>query len=314
MTNAPQQQKQETIFWIETESIKTNPHQPRKDFNDEKINELAQSIKQYGILQPLVVSRQEKEIPSGTVVEYELIAGERRLRAAKLLGLQQIPVIIKDEPAEKIKLELALVENIQRENLNAMERAYAFKELVDKFNYTEPMIAKNVSKSRPYVANTMRLFKLPASIQKALLEGKINEGHTRPLLMLAEQPEEQQNLFETIVASRMNVRDAEAAGRRLASHRARKKEFKIDLYTKSIEEKLKQILGARVSIERRGENGGRISFDFFSEAELQNFLQRISTPGENEPHSESSEPLILEPQLVNNSIPLDHDLLEEFTI
>src|SRR3989338_7059979 len=269
------QQKEQTIFWVETENIKANPFQPRKEFDENKLKELADSIKQYGILQPLVVVRQEKEIESGTIVEYELIAGERRLRAAKLVGLKQVPIIIRDEPADKIKLELALVENIQREDLNPIERAKAFKELLKKFSYTLDSLAK-----------------------------KINEGHTRPLLMLYDQPLEQENLFNSMLVRPMSVREAESISRRLASHRARKKEFKIDHYVKSIEEKLKQVLGARVSIERRGEEGGRVSFDFFSEEELQGFLQKITNAGET-----IEGPLLMETQLAIKSFaPLDHDL------
>ncbi|OGZ31693.1 MAG: hypothetical protein A3H02_01345 [Candidatus Niyogibacteria bacterium RIFCSPLOWO2_12_FULL_41_13] len=298
------QQKEQTIFWVETENIKANPFQPRKEFDENKLKELADSIKQYGILQPLVVVRQEKEIESGTIVEYELIAGERRLRAAKLVGLKQVPIIIRDEPADKIKLELALVENIQREDLNPVERAKAFKELLEKFSYTLDSLAKKISKSRPYVSNSLRILDLPEKIQIALAEEKINEGHTRPLLMLSDQPLEQENLFNSMLVRPMSVREAESISRRLASHRARKKEFKIDPYVKSIEEKLKQVLGARVSIERRGEEGGRVSFDFFSEEELQGFLQKITNAGET-----IEGPLLMETQLAIKSFaPLDHDL------
>src|SRR3989338_7581697 len=139
------QQKEQTIFWVETENIKANPFQPKKEFE------------------------------SGTIVEYELIAGERRLRAAKLVGLKQVPIIIRDEPADKIKLELALVENIQREDLNPVERAKAFKELLEKFSYTLDSLAKKISKSRPYVSNSLRILDLPEKIQIALAEEKINE-------------------------------------------------------------------------------------------------------------------------------------------
>lgn len=315
------QQKQDTIFWVETEKISPNPLQPRKEFDENKLKELADSIRQYGILQPLVVVRQEKEVESGTVVEYELIAGERRLRASKLLGLKQVPVIIRDEPSEILKLELALVENIQREDLNPMERARAFKELIKKFSYTLLETAKKIGKSKPYVSNTLRLLDLPPHMQKALEEGRISEGHTRPLLMLSDQPLEQGNLFNSMLARPISVREAEALGRRLASHRARKTEFKIDPYTKSIEEKLKQILGARVSIEKRGEQGGRISFDFFSEEEMRGFLHKITNAGE------TIEGPLMEPQLASqNFAPLDHDFtpynpldyeenyLKEFTV
>lgn len=294
------QKKEQNIFWVEIDKIKNNPFQPRQEFDENKLKELAESIKQYGILQPLVVIRQEKEVPTGTTVEYELIAGERRLRASKMIGLKQVPVIIRQEPASELKLEMALVENIQREDLNPIEKARAFKELINKFSYTPLTLAKKIGKSRVFISNTMRLLNLPAEMQKALETGRILEGHARPLLMLSDQPDEQARLFNAMMTKPMSIREAEETGRRLAAHRARKKEFKLDPYTKSIEEKLKQTLGARVNIERRADGAGRISIDFFSEEELQEFLQKvIGRAPEEKPE--------MSPQLASRSIPLDHD-------
>src|SRR3989344_5767702 len=175
--------KAESIFWIETEKIRPNPLQPRREFDEVKLNELAESIKQYGILQPLVVVRMEREAETGTAVDYELIAGERRVRAAKHANPNHFSLIIRDEPSGKVKLELALIENVQREDLNPIERGRAFKQLMDEFNLSQKDVGARVGKSREYVANTIRLLSLPDYIQKAVVDRRINEGHTRPLLM-----------------------------------------------------------------------------------------------------------------------------------
>jgi len=164
---------QESIFQIEVEKIKPNPYQPRRDFNDEEIEELARSIREFGVIQPLVVTKIEKETETGTSVEYELIAGERRLLAAKKIGLRTVPAIVKRVDIGKAKLEMALVENIQRSNLNPIETARGYARLQDEFNLTQQEIAARVGKSRAAVANTMRLLTLPSDLQEALLMGKI---------------------------------------------------------------------------------------------------------------------------------------------
>ena len=268
--------EEQRIFWVEVEKVKPNPMQPRSNFDEIKLKELAESIKQYGILQPLVVVRQEYEIPTGTAVDYELISGERRLRAAKIAGLTQVPVIIRSEPAEQVKLELSLIENVQREDLGPIERARAFKQLAQEFNLKHHEIAAKISKSREYVTNSIRLLSLPEEMQQALTEGRITEGHTRPLLMLANRPEEQYTLFKEIIYKQMTVRDAERISRRVAYDRARKiEEAAIDPQIQNMKEKVAEVLGTRVSIERKG-MGGRISIEFFSEEELQNLLNRMA--------------------------------------
>src|SRR3990172_2629209 len=178
-----------SIFWIELDKIKPNHYQPRREFEQDKLRDLADSIRQYGVLQPLVVSRLEIEKPDGGIaVEYEIIAGERRLRASKLVGLSQIPVIIRVGDDSMMKLELAIIENLQREDLNPVDRAKAFHKLAEEFEYKHTEIASKIGKSREYVSNTIRILSLPEDILAALADRRINEGHTRPLLMLVDRP------------------------------------------------------------------------------------------------------------------------------
>ncbi len=265
-----------SIFWVEVDRISPNPYQPRKEFNDEKIAELADSIRQYGILQPLVVTRQETEREDGGItVEYELIAGERRLRASKLAMLPQVPVIIRaQEETSKMKLELAIIENLQREDLNAIDRALAFKQLVDEFNLKHIEIAKKVGKSREYVSNTLRLLGLPSNIQNALVAREITEGHARPLLMLGERPQERDTLFTEIKTKKLTVRESERIARRIATDKARKQDLSPELIT--IEKNLTETLGTRVQIEQRSKKGGKVHIDYFSEEDLKRLLDILA--------------------------------------
>ena len=267
--------KAESIFWIEAEKIRPNPLQPRREFDEARLNELAESIRQYGILQPLVVVRMEREVPTGTAVDYELIAGERRLRAAKIAGLSHVPAIIRSEPADKVKLELAIIENVQREDLNPLERAKAFKQLMDEFSLRQRDVGLRVGKSREFVANSMRLLTLPDYIQKGIVDGRISEGHARALLMVTDHPEEQEALFNDIYFKRLSVRDAEKASRRVAVERVRKHEGLPDAETRTLEDKLREALGTRVYIERKG-LGGKILIEFFSDEDLQTLIDRVA--------------------------------------
>lgn len=270
-----------TIFWIEVGKIKPNPQQPRREFSEEQLKELSESIKQYGILQPLLVVRKEEETSSGTSVEYELIAGERRLRAAKLAGLIQVPVIIRKEPAEKIKLEIALIENLQREDLNPLEKGRAFKQLSEDFNMKHQEIAEKIGKSRVYVTNTIRLLNLPEEIKASLREGKISEGHGRPLLMLQKKPGEQQKLYYEIMAKNLNVREAEKYSRRAAYERTRESENPFGEEIIKMENNLANILGTRVYIEKKG-NTGKIQIDFSSADQLKSLFEFINTAKEKQ--------------------------------
>ena len=263
-----------SIFWIETDKIKPNPFQPRRDFDETRLQNLADSIKQYGVLQPLIVSRVEKEKEGGLITEYELIAGERRLRAAKLAQVSQIPVIIREGDTALMKLELAIIENLQREDLNVVDRARAFFRLVNEFKFTHNEVAKKMGRSREYVSNTLRILTLSNEIITALSEGKITEGHTRPILMLADHPEEQLVLFKEIVYKKITVREAERLARKIAYDRVRKKEFMPDPEIVELEEEFQEKLGTRVHIDRK-ELGGQIKIDYFSIEDLRAILDLI---------------------------------------
>ncbi len=265
------------IFWVEVDKIQPNPFQPRKEFDEAKLNDLAKSIRQYGVIQPLTVSRKEVEKPDGGLAaEYELIAGERRLRAAKLAGVREVPVLIRagfDD--DKTKLEIAIIENLQREDLNPIDRAKAFDKLVKDFGFKHAEVAEKVGKSREYVSNTIRLLAMPQDMQDALAEGKISEGHTRPLLMLTDRPQEQQTLFREILLRRVTVRDAESIARRIAYDRVRKKEYLYAPEILEMERELTESLGTRVAIEPK-ENGGKLSIDFMSEDDLRVLFSHLA--------------------------------------
>lgn len=264
-----------SIFWVDVEKIKPNPFQPRREFDEARLRDLADSIRTYGLLQPLTVSRIEvNKEEGGIAVEYELIAGERRLRASKLAGIEQVPVIIRVGDDNITKLELAIIENLQREDLNAVERARAFFRLVEEFKFTHTQIGQKVGKSREYVSNTLRLLALPQEILDALSAGKISEGHTRPILMLSDRPAEQVVLFKEIMFKKMSVREAERVARKIAFDKVRKKEYLVDPEIALMEEKLQETLGTRVHIERK-ENGGYITIDFFTNDDLRTILEMI---------------------------------------
>ncbi len=273
----------DSIFWIDVEKVKPNPFQPRREFDDDRLRDLAESIRMYGVLQPLVVTRREvvKESGDGSVegliAEYELISGERRLRASKLAGLSQVPALIRSgEEDDRIKLELAIIENLQREDLNAVDRARAFDRLLKEFGFKHSQIAEKVGKSREYVSNTLRILLLPAEILAAVSEGKVTDGHTRPLLMLTDRPEEQMTLFKEIMFKKLTVRETEAVARRVAYDKVRKKERAFDPELVALEEKFKESLGTRVHIERR-DNGGKLTIDFFSADDLRDILDRVTS-------------------------------------
>lgn len=268
----------DSIFWIDVDKIEPNPFQPRREFSEPELRSLADSIRQYGVLQALVVTRNEFEKPDGGLgVKYELIAGERRLRASKLAGLSQVPCLIKTgDDTSLMKLELAIIENIQREDLNAVDRARAFERLANEFGFKHHIIAQKVGKSREYVSNTLRLLTLPPEILEALSQGKISEGHARPLMMLTDRTDEQLVLFKEIILKKLTVREAEGIARRIAVDRVRKKERAIDPEIIDMEEKLREALGTRVQIERR-DVGGKVMIDFFSNDDLKTLLDIIQS-------------------------------------
>lgn len=265
-----------SIFFIDTDKINPNPFQPRREFDEGPLRDLSDSIRQYGVLQPLVVSRVEREKEDGSGLEtiYELIAGERRLRAAKLAGVKQVPVIIREGDDSKMKLELAIIENLQREDLNAVDRARAFIRLVDEFNLTHAQVGQRMGKSREYVSNSLRILQMPQEILEALQTGKIMEGHTRPLMMLKDRPDEQQVLFKEIVYKKISVREAERIARRIAVERVRKSELLPTPEARGMEDELEERLGTRVHIERKAD-GGRITIDFFSDDDLNDIISLL---------------------------------------
>jgi ParB family chromosome partitioning protein len=265
----------DSIFWVEVDRIKPNPFQPRKTFDEAALTSLAESIHSYGVLQPLTVTRKEIERPGeGIFVEYELVAGERRLRAAKQAGLKVVPAVIRTvEDSDRMKLELAIIENLQREDLNVVDRALAFERLTKEFGLKHIEVGKRVGKSREYVSNTLRILMLPMEMRDALAAGEITEGHTRPLLMLMDRPAEQQTFFHEIIAQRMTVRDAEQLARRIATERIRKQDLSPELM--QLEREFTEKLGTRVRIERK-DNGGKVLIDFFSNDDLDNIRAILS--------------------------------------
>ncbi|HOP74502.1 MAG TPA: ParB/RepB/Spo0J family partition protein [Bacillota bacterium] len=253
--------------------IVPNPYQPRKEFSDEKLSELAESIKVHGIIQPLLV----REING----QYQLIAGERRLRAAKLAGLDEVPVVIKDLTDQSM-MEIALVENIQRENLNPIEEAEAYRRLMNEFNFTQDDIAKKVGKSRPAIANILRLLNLPQEIQHDLSNGTLTMGHARALLGLKTQ-DDQKEVWHQIQAEGLSVRETEELIRKLNEEpvvsRETKKVKTVAVLTKDpnvmeMEDELQQVLGTKVTIKPHG-MGGRIEIEYYSPDEFERICEKF---------------------------------------
>ncbi len=266
----------DAIFWIEIDKIKPNPYQPRHEFNEDRLRDLSDSIRQYGVLQPLVVTKKEYYREDGSLYsEYELIAGERRWRASRMAGLSRVPALIRTgEETDKLKLEMAIIENLQREDLNPLDRAQAFQKLVTEFSLKHVEVAKKIGKSREYVSNSIRILALPQEVLDALMAGKITEGHTRPILMLNDRPEEQITLFKEILIKKLNVRETEQIARRIAYDKVRKKENFIEPSIIAMEEQLTEKFGTRVKVEKR-ESGGRVTIDFFSNDDMHKILNML---------------------------------------
>jgi len=297
-----------SVFLIDTDKIRPNPYQPRRDFDEARLRDLADSIKQYGVLQPLTVSRIEieKENGEGLSTEYELIAGERRLRAAKLAGVLQVPAIIRVGDTAMMKLELAIIENLQREDLNVVDRAQAFQRLANEFKFTHNEIAKKMGRSREYVSNTLRILSLPEEMLKALSESRMTEGHTRPLLMLNDHKEQQMVLFKEILYRKVTVREAENLARKIAYERIRNKDLMPDPEITELEGEFQDKLGTRVHIDRK-ELGGQIKIDFFSTEDLRAILNSIDKNLSEKKSGNSIANYINEKELseINNATALD---------
>lgn len=265
----------EAVFQLEVEKIVPNPDQPRRNFDESALKELAASIREFGLLQPIVVSKVEHEVPEGTRVEYQLIAGERRLMAAKLLGLELVPAIIRNLTYSREGLELAVIENIQRENLNPIEMARAFARLQDEFRLTQREVASRLGKSREVVANTIRLLDLPQEIREALERGEISESHGRLLLTIDDQGL-QRRLFQDLLENRMSTRELRHKVRASApAPRTGRLHEHLPPELKHVQEELSSALGAPVKIDPGSGSGGKITISFYSEEELRGILERF---------------------------------------
>lgn len=265
----PEVQK-ENIFYVEINKIRPNPEQPRRDFDEDGLRELAKSIRRHGILQPLLVSKEESESPKGLDVSYVLIAGERRLRAAKMAGLPHVPVIIRDDFDEKkSRLEASLVENIQRKDLNPIEEAEAYEHFQKDFGLTQQEIAEKVSKSREAVANTLRLLGLPQDMKKAIRTEKISRAHAKALLAFNDEAK-QREIFEQILSSGLSSKEVEGIASRIKTAKTTKKDRKFI----ELEKNLGNTLKVPVLINN-GPHGGRIIIKFATLEELNNIAKNI---------------------------------------
>jgi ParB family chromosome partitioning protein len=256
--------RQGASFDVDLDLLAPNRFQPRMDFDEPGLEELARSIKTHGVIQPVVVRK------VGT--SYEIIAGERRWRAAQRAGLLKVPVIVRQVPDDKL-LEVALIENIQRENLNPIDEAKAYKRLSDEFELTQDAIAEAVGKDRTSVANYMRLLKLDDDVQQWVAEGRLSMGHARAILG-AEKPAEQREIARHVVDRDLSVRETEAFVRRLGKPRVDREPPPADVHTRAAEDRLKLALGTRVRIVRRA-GGGHIEIAFTSEDELQRLYEQL---------------------------------------
>ena len=263
--------KKEEYIEIDLDLIKPNSEQPRTRFTEDSLNELAQSIRVNGVIQPIIVRKKGST--------YEIVAGERRWRASQKAGLQKVPAVVKEVSDEKL-LELALIENIQRQELNAMEEARAYKNLVETVGLTQEMIAESVGKNRTVITTFLRLLKLPEDIQKLIEEEKITAGHARALLM-AENADSQRLLAQKVIEMSLSVRETEKAVKRLGKEDSTALEktmtkVKIDANVKAAETKLRRHLGTQVQILPDGKGtGGKIEIEFYSESDLDRIYELV---------------------------------------
>lgn len=255
----------ETI--VKITKVEPNREQPRKNFDEDALQELADSIKQFGLLQPILVQDRKDH--------YEIIAGERRWRAAKLAGLKEVPVIIRNYTEQEI-VEIALIENIQREDLNPIEEALAYKRLLTEFNLKQDEVAERVSKSRTAVTNSIRLLKLCDEVQQMVIDDMISTGHARALIAV-ENPEEQYALAQKIFDEKLSVRDVEKLMKNLNKPPKTKKvdDKTLQIIYQDIEEKLKQKLSTKVSVSSKGDGAGKIEIEFYSHEDLDRLIDMM---------------------------------------
>ena len=251
--------------------VEPNREQPRKNFDQDALEELADSIKQYGLIQPIVVQDRK--------TYYEIIAGERRWRAAKIAGLKEVPVIIKNYTEQEI-VEISLIENIQRENLNPIEEAMAYKRLLNEFNLKQDEVAERVSKSRTAVTNSMRLLKLCDEVQQMIIDEMITTGHARALISV-EDPEQQYILAQKIFDEKLSVRDVEKLvkdlGKTKKEKKAKEKDKALEVIYQEIEQKLKDKVGTKVSIISKGDGAGKLEIEFYNHDDLERIIALLSS-------------------------------------
>jgi len=263
------------ILMLKLDLVQPNKEQPRKTFDEEKINELAESVKNYGVLQPLLVQKK------GSF--YEIIAGERRWRAAKAAGLKEVPAVLK-EYSKQEAMEISLIENVQRADLNPIEEALGYKQLINEFGLTQEEIAIRVAKSRVAITNTMRLLKLDEQIQNMLIQGVISSGHARALLSL-ENTMMQLKAAKEILDKKLSVRETEKLVKRMQKEvsgekkEEKKKDETLALIYQNLEDRMKSVMGTKVSIHNKDKNKGRIEIEYYSEAELERIVEMIESIG-----------------------------------
>lgn len=268
-----EEEEQETgkELFLKLSSIEPNSHQPRKEFREEALIELAESMKEYGVLQPLLVQKK------GDI--YEIIAGERRWRAAKLAGLKEVPVVIREYTKQQ-SMEIALIENVQRENLNPIEEARAYQRLMQEFGLKQEEIAARVAKNRVTITNSMRLLKLDERVQEMLIQNQISGGHARALLAV-DAPDQQFQLANKIIAESLSVREVEKLVKSLSKKKEPKEKNEeaesISLIFRELEERMKTAMGTKVSINRKDKNKGRVEIEYYSEAELERIVELIES-------------------------------------
>lgn len=269
VTNKNTDEKSGQEVMVNITKVEPNREQPRKNFDEDALQELADSIKQFGLLQPILVQDRKDH--------YEIIAGERRWRAAKKAGLKEIPVIIRNYTEQEI-VEISLIENIQRENLNPIEEAQAYKRLLTEFNLKQDEVAERVSKSRAAVTNSIRLLKLGDEVQQMVIDEMISTGHARALLAVEDQ-EEQYNLAQKIFDEKLSVRDVEKLVKNLNKPAKPKKldDKALQVIYQDIEEKLKQKLGTKVMVSSKGDGAGKIEIEFYNHEDLDRLLDMIGS-------------------------------------
>lgn len=275
MTMADILEEKGSELMIKVALIEPNKDQPRKDFNEDQLRELAESIKRYGVLQPLLVQKKG--------AFYEIIAGERRWRAAKIAGLKEIPVVLR-EYSKQEGMEIALIENVQRADLNPIEEALAYQQLVKEFQLTQEEIAARVAKNRATITNSLRLLKLDEQIQEMLVQNLISSGHARALLSL-EQKGLQLKAVKLILDGRLSVRETERLVKRMIKEAAGAEDEKteksrdeaLEIIYQNLEDRMKTIMGTKVSIHNKDKNKGRIEIEYYSEAELERIVEMIES-------------------------------------